>query len=95
MHDYIVRLAAATRNHPDLRLGVSTRGTIALLRAARAWAATAERDFVTPDDVQDVAIAVCAHRIALTPEAELRGAQTVDVVAALLDEVPVPRTREG
>ena len=46
--------------------------------AARAWAATAERDFVTPDDVQDVAIAVCAHRVALTPEAELRGAQTVD-----------------
>jgi MoxR-like ATPase len=95
VHDYIVRLAGATRNHSDLRLGVSTRGTIALLRVARAWAATAERDFVTPDDVQDVAIAVCAHRVALTPEAELRGAQTVDVVAALLDEVPVPRTREG
>ena len=94
-HDYIVRLAAATRAHPDLRLGVSTRGTIALLRTARAWAATAERDFVTPDDVQDVAIAVCAHRVGLTPEAELRGAQAVDVVAALLDEVPVPRTREG
>jgi MoxR-like ATPase len=95
VHDYIVRLAAATRTHPDLRLGVSTRGTIALLRTARAWAATAERDFVTPDDVQDVAIAVCAHRVALTPEAELRGAETVDVVAGLLDEVPVPRTREG
>jgi len=95
VHDYIVRLAAATRAHPDLRLGVSTRGTIALLRTARAWAATAERDFVTPDDVQDVAIAVCAHRVGLTPEAELRGAQEVDVVAALLDEVPVPRTREG
>ena len=95
VHDYIVRLAAATRAHPDLRLGVSTRGTIALLRTARAWAATAERDFVTPDDVQDVAIAVCAHRVGLTPEAELRGAQAVDVVAALLDEVPVPRTREG
>ena len=46
--------------HPDLRLGVSTRGTIALLRTARAWAATAERDYVTPDDVQDIAPAVCA-----------------------------------
>lgn len=95
VHDYIVRIAASTRNHHDLRLGVSTRGTMALLRTARAWAATAERDFVTPDDVQDVASAVCSHRIALTPEAELRGAQTDQIMAALLDEVPVPRTREG
>ncbi len=93
--EYIVRLAAATRAHPDLRLGVSTRGSIALLRSARAWAATAERDFVTPDDVQDVALAVCGHRIALTPEAELRGARTDLIVAQLLDEVAVPRSREG
>jgi MoxR-like ATPase len=95
VHDYIVRLAAATRSHHDLRLGVSTRGTLAVLRTARAWAATSERDYVTPDDVQDIAGSVCAHRIALTPEAELRGAQTDQIMAALLDEVPVPRTREG
>ena len=95
VHDYIVRIAESTRSHPDLRLGVSTRGTIALLRAARAWAATAERDFVTPDDVQDVAPAVCSHRIALTPEAELRGSGTDTIMANLLDEVPVPRSREG
>jgi MoxR-like ATPase len=95
VNDYIVRIAESTRTHPDLRLGVSTRGTIALLRSARAWAATAERDFVTPDDVQDIAPAVCAHRIALTPEAELRGAETRTIMANLLDEVPVPRSREG
>ncbi len=95
IHDYIVRIAGATRDHDDLRLGVSTRGTISLLRAAQAWAATAERDYVTPDDVQDVAAVVCTHRIALTPEAELRGATTDDIMATLLDEVPVPRTREG
>ena len=95
VHDYIVRIAERTRDHSDLRLGVSTRGTIALLRASRAWAATAERDFVTPDDVQDVAPAVCAHRIALTPEAELRNANTATIIANLLDEVPVPRSREG
>ena len=95
VHDYIVRIAAATRIHHDLRLGISTRGTLALLRTARAWAATSERDFVTPDDVQDIASAVCSHRIALTPEAELRGAQTDQIMATLLDEVPVPRTREG
>lgn len=93
--DYIVRIAEATRNHPDLRLGVSTRGSITLLRAAKAWAATAERDFVSPDDVQDVAPAVCAHRIALTPEASLRGERTERVIETVLDTVPVPRTREG
>jgi MoxR-like ATPase len=95
VHDYIVRVSEATRAHPDLRLGVSTRGTIALLRASRAWAATADRAFVTPDDVQDVAPSVCAHRIALSPEAELRGADTDSIMANLLDEVPVPRSREG
>jgi MoxR-like ATPase len=95
VHDYIVRIAAATRAHPDLRLGISTRGTIAVLRTARAWAATAEREYVTPDDVQDIAPAVCGHRIALTPEAELRGSNTDTIVAELLDEIAVPREREG
>jgi MoxR-like ATPase len=95
LHEYIVRIAEGTRQHPDLRLGVSTRGTISLLRASRAWAATAERTYVTPDDVQDVAVAVCSHRIALTPEAELRGTVPEEIIATILDEVPVPRTREG
>lgn len=95
VHDYIVRIAEATRTHHDLRLGVSTRGTIALLRTARAWAATAERDFVTPDDIQDVAPAVCGHRIALRPEAELTGVDTEAIMADILDHVPVPRTSEG
>jgi MoxR-like ATPase len=95
VNDYIVRLAEATRSHPDLRLGVSTRGSITLLRAAKAWAATAEREFVSPDDVQDVAPAVCGHRIALTPEAALRGERPERVIEAVLDMVPVPRTREG
>ncbi len=95
VHDYIVRIAAATRTHDDLRLGVSTRGTLALLRTARAWAATAERDYVTPDDVQAVASAVCSHRIAPTPEAELRGVEVASIMATVLDEVAVPRSREG
>ncbi len=93
--DYIVRVAAATRSNTDLRLGLSTRGTITLMRVAKAWAATAERDFVSPDDVQDVAPAVCAHRIALTPEASLRGERTERVIENVLDSVPVPRTRAG
>jgi MoxR-like ATPase len=94
IHDYIVRLAGASRRHPDLRLGVSTRGTITTLRVARAYAATEERDHVTPDDVRAVISPVFAHRMALTPEAELRGTRVDSVVAEIVDEVPVPRTRD-
>jgi MoxR-like ATPase len=92
--DYIVQIANATRTHPDLRLGVSTRGTITLMRVARAFAATDEREYVTPDDVKAVATPVLAHRMALTAEAELRGSRVANVLADIIDEVPVPRTRE-
>lgn len=93
--DYIVRIANATRTHPDLRLGVSTRGTLTMLRVARAFAATDERDYVTPDDVKAVAAPVFAHRMALTAEAELRGVRIENALADIIDEVPVPRSREG
>jgi MoxR-like ATPase len=92
--DYIVRLAGLTRAHPDLRLGVSTRGTLSLLRVARAYAATEERAYVTPDDVKAVVATVFAHRMALTPEAELRGVRIDKLLADIVDEIPVPRTRE-
>lgn len=92
--EYIVQIANATRSHPDLRLGVSTRGTLTMLRIARAFAATDDRDYVTPDDVKTVAAPVFAHRMALTAEAELRGARIENVLADLIDEIPVPRTRE-
>ena len=92
VHDYIVRLANATRVHPDLRLGVSTRGTLALVRIARAYAATEDRDFVTPDDVKVLLGPVVGHRIQLTAEAELRGQTTGSVLADVADTVPVPRT---
>jgi MoxR-like ATPase len=93
--DYIVQIANATRTHPDLRLGVSTRGTLTMLRVARAFAATDERDYVTPDDVKAVAAPVFAHRMALTAEAELRGVRIENALADIIDEVPVPRSREG
>jgi MoxR-like ATPase len=92
---YITQIANVTRTHPDLRLGVSTRGTLTLLRISRAFAATDERDYVTPDDIKAVAAPVLGHRMALTPEAELRGARLENVLADIIDEVPVPRTREG
>jgi MoxR-like ATPase len=88
---YAVRLAAATRSHPDIRYGASPRGSIALVRAARAWAATAGRAFVTVDDLKALAVPVLAHRIVLTPEAELEGRRTADVVDRLLHELAVPR----
>jgi MoxR-like ATPase len=95
LNDYIVRIATETRRHPDLRLGVSTRGTLTMLRVARAFAATDERDYVTPDDVKSVAASVFGHRMALTAEAELRGVRIDHVLAEIIDDVPVPRTREG
>jgi MoxR-like ATPase len=94
IHDYIVRLASVTRGHPDLRLGVSTRGTISTMRVARAYAATEERDHVTPDDVRAVVAPVFTHRMALTPEAELRGVRIEQLLADIVDEVPVPRNRD-
>lgn len=95
INEYIVAIANSTRQHPDLRLGVSTRGTITLLRVARAYAATEQRDYVTPDDVKNVAASVLSHRLALSAEAELRGARADTVLADIIDQVPVPRRRDG
>jgi MoxR-like ATPase len=89
--DYILELARASRRHPRLTLGLSTRGALALHRAARITAAMRGAEFVTPDDVKDVAPAVMAHRLVLTPEAALEGATDLEVVRALLAETPVPR----
>jgi MoxR-like ATPase len=87
---YVVGLVRATREHPDVRLGASPRSSVALYRAAQAWAALAGRDFVLPDDARDVAHAVLDHRILLDLDRELRGATPEAVVDALLAEVPVP-----
>jgi MoxR-like ATPase len=95
INEYIVQIANATRRHPDLRLGVSTRGTLSLLRVARAFAATDERDYVTPDDVKSLVAVVFGHRVALTAEAELRGVDIDLLLADITDEVPVPRTALG
>lgn len=89
--EYIVAIADATRQHTDLRLGVSTRGTLALLRIARAYAATDDRDYVTPNDIKALVAPVFAHRIALSAEAELRGTTTVGLIADITDSIPVPR----
>jgi MoxR-like ATPase len=88
---YVLDLARASREHMRLTLGLSTRGALALLRAARIAAGLRGADFVTPDDVKEVAVSVMAHRLVLTPEAVLEGVSDLDVVRALLTETAVPR----
>ena len=87
---YIVELVSATRRLPELRLGASPRATLHLVRAARAHAALAGRDFVVPDDVHVMAAPVLAHRLVLTAEAQA-GRSVDELVRSLVQRVPVPR----
>ena len=93
LQGYIVDLVAATRQHRDLMLGVSPRGALALQRAARALSASVGRSYVVPDDVKTLASAVLEHRLVLSSEAMMRGVDPGDVLASILDTVPVPATR--
>ena len=88
---YVLDIAATSREHPRLSLGLSTRGALSLIKAARITAGLRGGDFVTPDDVKEAAPWVVAHRLVLTPEAALEGQTDLDVVRALLAETPVPR----
>jgi MoxR-like ATPase len=88
---YILDIALATRQHAHLTLGLSTRGALAVLRAARIAAALRGGDFVTPDDVKEMLSVVVSHRPVLAPEAMLEGITTQSIVQRLLDQVPVPR----
>jgi len=88
---YVLDLARASREHARLTLGLSTRGALSLLKAARIAAGLRGGDFVTPDDVKGIAAPVMAHRLVLTPEAALEGVTDLDVVRAVLAETPVPR----
>jgi MoxR-like ATPase len=92
---YIVELAESTRDHPDVYLGVSPRASLYLLKAARAMAASRGRDYVVPDDIKDLAIPVLAHRILLSPEAQMRGANAEDVLESLLGRVPIPAREQA
>jgi len=92
IENYVIALSQFTRSAPEVRLGVSPRGSLALLKAARATAAADGRTFVTPEDVKAVATSVLAHRILLRPEAELEGRTNSELVARALQGVPVPRT---
>ena len=87
--DYIVRLTAATRNHADVQLGASPRGSLALYRAGQAYAALRGRDYVIPDDVKALADPALAHRLIIKTSALLRDVDGRSVVRELLEAVPV------
>ena len=88
---YISAIAMATRTSPDLLLGASPRGSIALLRGGKAWAACSGRDYVVPDDVKALCIPALRHRMVRRPEAEIQGVTEVAAVERAVSRVPVPR----
>jgi MoxR-like ATPase len=86
LRDYIIRLAAASRNHADLALGVSPRATFALFRAAQAHAALHGREYVIPDDIKTLAPPVWRHRLLLRPESALRGRTAASILNTILGD---------
>jgi MoxR-like ATPase len=87
---YIIEICNRLRKHPDLALGPSPRGSIALLRGARATAFIEGRDFVIPDDVKELAVPALSHRLRISAEAEMDNATPEDIIGKVLSEVPVP-----
>ncbi len=90
---YIVEMANATREHEAVYLGASPRGSLALFRTSQARALLDARDFVTPDDVKELALVTLGHRIIMSPGAKVKGTTVADVIATCLNRVPVPGAR--
>jgi MoxR-like ATPase len=90
VRNYIVQVARATRTHNEIELGASPRATLSLYQSAQAWAAIQGREYVLPDDVKAMAPHVLTHRLMISPQAQLRGRQPEELVAAIVDTVPVP-----
>jgi MoxR-like ATPase len=91
---YIVDIVTATRSHPDVEVGASPRGALALMKASRGRALIDGRDFVTPEDVKAVAVPSLAHRLTLRPEMWVRRVSGREIVASILDRVPTPPATE-
>ncbi len=88
---YIAQIVGNTRSHKGLFLGASPRASIGIMTAAKAFAAMSGRDFVTPEDIKDVAPHILRHRILLTPEKEMEGVTTADIVRQIIEKIEVPR----
>ena len=93
--DYCVALTTATRESSEVQMGASPRGSLALVTAARALAVVRGRDYVTPEDVKEVAVPALAHRIAIRPELWMSDLDGTRVVRDLLDRVPTPGALEA
>ena len=91
--EYIVSLCTATRDHPDVYLGVSPRGSLALYRTGQALAAVRHRDYIIPDDVKHLAEATLAHRLIISPAARIKNVDPREVIQDILSSVPVPEAR--
>ena len=90
---YLSEIVDATRKNPDILLGVSMRGAMALSRAVKVWAISAGRTFVTPDDVRDLAVPVFAHRVIVDPESEFAGVKAEDLISRILLDIAPPTYR--
>ncbi|GAA1999531.1 AAA family ATPase [Microbacterium ulmi] len=92
---FVAQLAEATRDDPATRLGVSVRGSLAMVRIAKVWAAAQGRHYVTPDDVKELAAPVWTHRLVLDPEAEFAGLSSDAIIARVLEAVAAPQARSA
>lgn len=90
VRDYIVRISRATRSNADIQLGASPRASLALYQTAQAWAAIHGRDYVLPDDIKFMAPHVFCHRLIISAQAQLRGRSASELIADIVDAVPVP-----
>jgi MoxR-like ATPase len=93
MRRYVVDIVSHTRTHPDLHLGASPRGSLGLIHAAQALALVRGRNFVSPDDIQALAVPILAHRLLLSPSARLKGAAARTVIETIVANTPVPESR--
>ena len=89
--EYIAKLVENTRENPDLYLGASPRASIGILNSAKALSALRGRDFITPDDIREVTIPVLNHRVVLSPEREMEGTKTKQIIKEIIDKIEVPR----
>jgi len=87
--NYIIRVINKTRNHKDIRVGASPRGSLALMKLSKSFAAIKNREFVIPDDIKEIAEYVLSHRIILNPEAKIKGVEQIEVIRRIIDEVQV------
>ena len=89
--EYIAKLVVNTRENAFLYLGASPRASIAILNAAKAFAAIRGRDFVTPEDIKDAAIPVLQHRVIVTPEREMEGLTSIEIIKQIIESIEIPR----